>query len=105
VPVASTACPVITTTFTKGQGKWVALPSSWYTNFDDNGTCRGILLGMTNPNATPDTYYDGITNYGYFDGVNLDDAPQLRITYKYNASVGSNNNSGGGGGGGDYIAI
>jgi hypothetical protein len=102
IPAATNTCPAITTTFTKGQGKWVALPSSWYTNFDDNGTCRGILLGVTDEN--PDTYYDGITNYGYFDGINLDDAPQLRITYKYNASVGSNNSSGGGGGGGGYGA-
>ena len=105
LPVASTACSVVTTIFTKGQGKWVTLPSSWHDNFDSNGTCRGILLGITNPNTTPDTYYEDIDNYGYFDGINLDDAPRIRVTYRYNSDVGSQNSGGGGGSGGDYIAI
>jgi hypothetical protein len=104
VPVALPACTANTTTFTKGQGKWTTLPSSWYSTFTNGGGGRGILLGVTDEDTTPDTYYDGITNYGYFDGINLDDAPQLRITYKYNATVGSNNSSGGGGGGGGYGA-
>ena len=105
LPVASTACSVVTAIFTKGQGKWVTLPSSWHDNFDSNGTCRGILLGITNPNTDPDTYYEDIDNYGYFDGINLDDAPQIRITYRYNSNVGSQNSSGGGGSGGDYIPV
>jgi hypothetical protein len=102
VPLALDSAPATTSTFTKGQGKWVDLPSSWYSSFTSGGTGRGILLGTTDEN--PDTYYDAIDNYGYFDGVNLDDAPQLRITYRYNAPI-SENNSGGstGGGGGGYV--
>jgi len=63
----------------------------------------GILIGVTDEN--PDTYYDGLTNYGYFDGLFQDDPPKIRITYTYEAPVGSNNNSGGGGSGGGYIPI
>ena len=105
VPLALNACVATTTTFTKGQGKWVQLPSSWYSTFKNNGLgiSGGILLGVTDEN--PDTYYDGISNYGYFDGVNLDEAPQLRVTFKYNSPVSSQNSQGGGGGSGDYIAI
>ena len=105
VPLALNACVATTTTFTKGQGKWVQLPPSWYSTFKNSGSgiIGGILLGVTDEN--PDTYYDGISNYGYFDGVTLNEAPQLRVTFKYNASVSGNNSSGGGGGGGDYIAI
>ena len=105
VPLALNACVATTTTFTKGQGKWVQLPPSWYDTFKNSGLgiSGGILLGVTDEN--PDTYYDGISNYGYFDGVTLDEAPQLRVTFKYNSPVSSQNSQGGGGGGGDYIAI
>jgi len=92
-----------TSTFTKGQGKWITLPSSWHSTFSNGGGGRGILIGLTDEN--PDTYYDGIDNYGYFDGVTQDDPPKIRITYTYEAPVGSNNNSGGGGSGGGYIPI
>jgi hypothetical protein len=104
VPVALPAPPATTSTFTKGQGKWVDLPSSWYPSFTSGGTGRGILIGTTNEDSDPNDYYNAIDNYGYFDGVNLDDAPQLRITYRYNAPI-SENNSGGstGGGGGGYV--
>jgi hypothetical protein len=104
VPLALDSAPATTSTFTKGQGKWVDLPSSWYSSFTSGGTGRGILLGTTDEN--PDTYYDAIDNYGYFDGVTLDDAPQLRITYRYNAPVSENNSQGStGGGGGGYVIL
>ena len=103
VPLANDLCPAITTTFTKGQGKWITLPTSWHDAFNNIGTGRGILLGIVDEN--PDTYYDANTNYGYFDGVTLDDAPRIRVTYRYNSSVGSQNSSGGGGSGGNYIEI
>ena len=103
VPLALDPCAAITTTFTKGQGKWITLPTSWYSTFTNGGGGRGILLGVTDEN--PDTYYDGISEYGYFDGINLEDAPRIRVTYRYNSDAGSQNSSGGGGSGGDYIAI
>jgi hypothetical protein len=103
IPLAKDSCPAITTTFTKGQGKWTTLPTSWHSAFSDGGTGRGILLGITNEDS--DTPYEGIDNYGYFDGITLDDAPRIRITYRYNSSVGSQNSSGGGGSGGNYIEI
>jgi hypothetical protein len=103
VPLADDACPRVATTFTKGQGKWVELPSTWYSTFTSGGGGRGILLGVTDEN--PDTYYNGLDNYGYFDGYTMSDAPQFRITYQYNATVGSNNSSGGGGGSGGYVAV
>ncbi len=103
VPLALDSCVATTSTFTKGQGKWITLPSSWHSTFSNGGGGRGILIGLTDEN--PDTYYDGIDNYGYFDGVTQDDPPKIRITYTYEAPVGSNNNSGGGGSGGGYIPI
>jgi hypothetical protein len=104
VPLALDSAPATTSTFTTGQGKWIDLPSSWYSSFTSGGTGRGILLGAIDEN--PDTYYDAIDNYGYFDGVTLEDAPQLRITYRYNAPVSENNSQGStSGGGGGYVIL
>jgi hypothetical protein len=106
VPVALPAPPATTSTFTKGQGKWVDLPSSWYPSFTSGGTGRGILIGTTNEDSDPNDYYNAIDNYGYFDGVNLDDAPKLRVTYRYNAPISENNSQGStGGGGGIYVTV
>jgi hypothetical protein len=72
---------VVEVAFTKGQGKWVTLPSSWYASIA-SGTVRGILLGLTAPT---NTWYSSIANYGYFDGNTQSDEPQFRVTYQYNA--------------------
>jgi hypothetical protein len=73
---------VTTASFTKGQGKWVTLPSGSYTAFTPGAmTARGIILGATDD--SPDTFYSGLSNYGYFDGNTMSDEPQLRITYTY----------------------
>jgi hypothetical protein len=100
VPLAKDSCPAITTTFTKGQGKWITLPTSWHDAFTNGGTGRGILLGVTDEN--PDTYYNEFANYGYFDGITLEDAPQIRVTFEYNSPVGSQNSIGGDGSDGFY---
>jgi hypothetical protein len=84
VPTArdfSTGSDVFTVTFAKGQGKWVTLPTTWYADIAGD-VVRGILLGVT---AVPNTWYSGLTNYGYFDGNTMADEPKLRITYEYNA--------------------
>ena len=70
-----------TTTFTKGQGKWVTLPASWYSSIASN-SLRGFLLGLSSGTST---WYSSIANYGYFDGYTMSDPPKLRITYQYNA--------------------
>jgi hypothetical protein len=70
-----------TTTFTKGQGKWVTLPASWYSSMTSN-SIRGFLLGLSSGTST---WYSSIANYGYFDGYTMSDPPKLRITYQYNA--------------------
>jgi hypothetical protein len=70
---------VVSVSFTKGQGKWVTLPSSWYASIA-SGTVRGILLGLTAPT---NTWYSSITNYGYFDGNTQPDEPRFRVTYEY----------------------
>ena len=100
IPLAKDSCSAITTTFSKGQGKWVTVPTSWHSAFTNGGTGRGILLGVTDEN--PDTYYNAIENYGYFEGVTLDDAPRIRVTYEYNSAVGSENSIGGDGSDGFY---
>jgi hypothetical protein len=69
-----------TTTFTKGQGKWVTLPASWYSSLASN-SLRGFLLGLSSGTST---WYSSIANYGYFDGYTMSDPPKLRITYQYN---------------------
>jgi hypothetical protein len=67
------------TTFARGQGKWVTLPNSWYKAIADE-TVRGVLIGLT---GVPNTWYSGLTDYGYFDGYEMNDEPKLRITYQY----------------------
>lgn len=73
---------VVSASFTKGQGKWVTLPSGSYTAFKPGTqTARGIILGATDDD--PDTFYGSIANYGYFDGNTMSDEPRLKITYTY----------------------
>jgi hypothetical protein len=80
-----TAGPTVTsTTFTKGQGKWVALGSGTYT-YANAGTLRSILISLTDQN--PITYDSTLANYGYFDGDLQTDPPKLRITYTYTTST------------------
>lgn len=69
-----------TSSFTKGQGKWVTLPSSWYASMTSNAL-RGFLLGLS---SGTNTWYSSIAEYGYFDGFGMSDPPKLRITYQYN---------------------
>lgn len=69
----------MTTTFAKGQGKWVTLPSDWYADIATD-TVRGVLIGLS---GVTSTWYSGLANYGYFDGNTMDDEPKLRITYNY----------------------
>ena len=77
-PSGSASGEVVTTSsFTKGQGKWTTLPSTWIANFQA-GTAKGILVGLQTATST---WYDGLTNYGYFDGYTMADPPKLRITY------------------------
>lgn len=75
----------LTTTFTKGQGKWVTLPSDWYADIASD-TVRGVLIGLT---GVTNTWYSALTNYGYFDGFDptktTEDFPRLRVTYQYTA--------------------
>lgn len=82
IPSAPNGFTPVSSSFTKGQGKWVTLHSSCYSAFSPAAqTARGVLIGLTDDN--PDTYYDGLSNYGYFDGNTMSDEPQLRITYTY----------------------
>jgi hypothetical protein len=85
---AITNVGVTTSSFTKGQGKWVTLPSGSHTAFrptvsggPTTQTARGIILGATDDD--PDTYYSLLANYGYFDGNTMADEPKLRVTYTY----------------------
>ncbi len=75
----SGATDTMTTTFAKGQGKWVTLPSDWYADIG-TGTVRGVLIGLS---AVTSTWYSGLANYGYFDGNTMADEPKLRVTYQY----------------------
>jgi hypothetical protein len=70
--------------FTKGQGKWVTLPSSWYSGINGAGSW-GILLGLIDD--SPDTYDSTLANYGYFDGYYQSDNPRVRLTYTYNVTA------------------
>lgn len=82
VPAATNGFTPVTSSFTKGQGKWVTLSSTTHTAFTPGAqTARGVLIGLTDDN--PDTYYSGLSNYGYFDGNTMSDEPKLRITYTY----------------------
>lgn len=82
VTVSSAGEVTTTSSFTKGQGKWTTLPSTWIGNFQA-GTAHGILVGLQTATST---WYDGLTNYGYFDGYTMADPPKLRITYTTGAS-------------------
>lgn len=66
--------------FAKTEGKYVTLPSAWYSAINSTGTW-GILLGLIDDD--PDTYDDTLSNYGYFDGTRQTDPPQARVTYTY----------------------
>lgn len=82
IPAATNGFTPVTSSFTKGQGKWVTLSSTTHTAFKPGSqTARGVLIGLTDDN--PDTYYDALANYGYFDGNTMADEPQLRVTYYY----------------------
>jgi hypothetical protein len=84
IPAAADGYNPTSSSFSKGQGKWVTLPSSWYSAIAGTGTW-GILLGLTDDN--PDTYDGTLANYGYFDGDNQSDPPQFRLTYTYNVTA------------------
>jgi hypothetical protein len=80
-----TAGPTPTsTTFTKGQGKWVTLGSGFHT-YANATSFRTILISLTDQN--PITYDSTISNYGYFDGDLQSDPPRLRITYTYDVTT------------------
>lgn len=64
--------------FTYGQAKWVTIPNSVGTAFQ-NGTAKGILLGKGQ--SSGGTLSNSTTYYGYFVGANKTGEPQLRITY------------------------
>ena len=83
IPTASNTTPV-TTTFSKGQGKWVTLtssPTSFLAGLVSAKTFRGIVISLTD--NSPITYDSSLSNYGYFDGNTQSDEPKLRITYTY----------------------
>jgi hypothetical protein len=80
-PSSGTGSPV-TTTFTKGQGKWITLSSSQRSTIVSDADRWGILISMT---SAPATYDSTSSNYGYFDGALLSDRPRVRITYTYTA--------------------
>jgi hypothetical protein len=80
-----TAGPTPTsTTFTKGQGKWVTLGSGFHT-YANATSFRTILISLTD--QSPITYDSTISNYGYFDGDLQSDPPKLRITYTYDVTT------------------
>lgn len=82
VPAATNGITRTTSSFTKGQGKWVTLSSTCHTAFKPGAqTARGVLIGLTDDD--PDTWYSSLANYGYFDGNTMSDEPKLRITYTY----------------------
>jgi hypothetical protein len=81
VPSGNATAGVTTSSFTKGQGKWVSLPTASRVLFKPGTqTARGVLVGLT---ATTATWYSSISNYGYFDGNTMADEPQLKVTYTY----------------------
>ncbi len=72
------------TTFTKGQGKWVTLGSQFNT-YANASTLRTIVMSLTDNN--PITYDSTQANYGYFDGAEQSDPPKLRVTYTYTVTT------------------
>ena len=73
-----------TTTFTKGQGKWVTL-SNTVNSFALSTGLRGVVISLTD--NSPITYDSTLSNYGYFDGRLQSDPPKLRITYSYTVTT------------------
>lgn len=57
--------------FSKGQGKWVPVPSAYW-NSIAAGAYRDLSIGVSS----------GGTDYSYFDGVGKTSPPQIRITYR-----------------------
>lgn len=82
LPAAVTSCSLTSRTYSSGEGAWITLPSSWYSVFAA-GNAKGVLLGLTGFT----TWYNGLSNYGYFDGVGtgMTAPPKLEITYQYTA--------------------
>jgi hypothetical protein len=72
------------TTFTKGQGKWVTLGSQFH-SYANASTLRTIVMSLID--ESPITYDSTQANYGYFDGANQSDPPKLRITYTYTVTT------------------
>lgn len=58
-----------TTSFSRGQGKWVTLPTAAHAGLA-NGTIRAVTVGYVNDSD----------DYGYFDGFGQSSPPKLRIT-------------------------
>jgi hypothetical protein len=83
-PAPITAAVQTTTTFTKGQGKWVTLSNTMRDNFG-NGTARSILISLKT--ASSNTYDATNANYGYFDGDLQSLPPQLRVSYTYTTTA------------------
>jgi hypothetical protein len=79
-PAPITAAGQVTTSFTKGQGKYTTLTSTMR-NYFANGTARSILISLKT--ASSNTYDSSTSMYGYFDGDLQSDPPKLRITYTY----------------------
>lgn len=85
IPTTSVSSYVpTTTTFTKGQGKWVTL-SSTVNSFALSTGLRGVVISLTD--NSPITYDSTIANYGYFDGDLQTDPPKLRITYSFTVTT------------------
>jgi hypothetical protein len=83
-PAPISGAGVGTSSFTKGQGKYITL-STTMKNYFANNTARSVLVGLTS--ASSNTYYSSLTNYGYFDGDLQSDPPKLRITYTYTVTA------------------
>jgi hypothetical protein len=84
VPAPITAAGQTSTSFTKGQGKWVTL-SNTMRDYFGNGTARSILISLKT--ASSNTYDTSLANYGYFDGDLQSLPPQLRVTYTYTTTA------------------
>lgn len=84
----------ITSSFTRGQGKWITLPAAWYDDIG-SGTITGFLIGLS---AITNTWYSSLANYGFFDGYSMADPPKLKVTYTYTTGVGTGTTGGSGGG-------
>jgi len=74
----------VTTSFTKGQGKWVTLSSAQRSGIVADTGGWGILISQTSGTST---YDSTLNNYGYFDGALLSDPPKVRVSYTYQETV------------------